>query len=262
MIPDRRLALAAVVGFALILAAAISDFFTKAFWEHHALLTSLIANLLIVGVTVVVINAVFERRDRKRWNLLAQSVLFALIQSARATWTGMIEALQLGEVQSGAIDSLNAAAEVARDTQRVSEAARALLEDEERMARFQRMCVALSEHAAQVIAAWAPVMLGAGPYAEHLDRHVELAARLEWLSGVLVHNEPPPNLDRRDRVLTRSSVASEYADTLGSDDWLHDQILAVISLAVTLDYESRTYAYQLAPMSWWAERTVGLAASD
>jgi hypothetical protein len=259
---DRRLALTAAVGLALILAAAVSDFLVGSFWARHTLLTSLLANLLVVAVTVIVVNEVVERRNRRRWSLLAQSVLFALIQSARATWTAMLEVLELGEVESGAVSSLLSAAEVARDSARVSQATSELLEDEERRARLQRMCVALSEHASDVIAKWAPVMVSAQPYAEVLDRHVELAGRLEWLSSVLVHNEPPEDQSRRERNLTRSNVASEHAEEFGNDEWLHDQILAVIRLATELDYESREHAFSLVPLSWWAERTAGLAGNE
>lgn len=259
---DRRFALAAGAGLALILGAAVSDFLVGSFWERHALLASLVANLLVVAITVVVVNELLERRDRRRWNLLAQSVLFALLQSARATWTGLVEELGMAEVQSGAVEPLRTAAGLARDSGRVSEAARELLEDGERRAGLQRMCVALSEHSAEVIARWAPVMVGAGSYAEMFDRHVELASRLEWLSSVLAHNEPVSGRTLRDEALTRSSVATEHAEELGNDDWLHDQLLAVIRLATDLDHESRESAYSLVPLSWWAERTAGLTGGE
>jgi hypothetical protein len=259
MIVDRRLALTAAGGLALILAAAVSDFLTGSFWERHTLLASLTADVLVVGVTVIVLNEALERRDRRRWNLLAQSVLFALLQSARATWTGLVEVLRLVEVQSGAVEPLQDAAEVARDSDRVSAAVRELLQDGERRARLQQVCVALSEHASEVIARWAPVMVGASPYAEVLDRHVELAGRLEWLRNVLAHNDPPAGQTRREERLTLSSAATEHAEEMGTDDWLHDQVLAVIRLATDLDRESREHAYSLVPMGWWTERTAGLA---
>ncbi|HEX7610170.1 MAG TPA: hypothetical protein VF380_05815 [Solirubrobacteraceae bacterium] len=262
MIVDRRLALTAAAGLALILAAAVSDFITGSFWEHHALLASLLANMLVVGVTLIVVNEVLERRDRRRWNLLAQSVLFALLQTARATWMGLVEVLRLVEVQSGAAEGLRSAAEVGRDSDRVSGAVRELLRDDERRARLQQICVGLSEHASEVIARWAPVMVGASAYAEVLDRHVELAGRLEWLSNVLVHNDPPPGRSRHDVRLSRSNVATEHADELGNDDWLHDQILAVIRLATDLDEESREHAYSLVPLDWWTESTVPLDSDE
>jgi hypothetical protein len=262
MIGDRRLQLAAAIGLALILAAGASDFLLGTFWERHALLTSLVANLLIVGVTVVVVNQVVEGRDRRRWNLLAQNVLFALIQSARATWTGMLEVLELVNVESGSVESLVEAKDIALDGNRVSQAADGLLSDDESRARLQRMSVGLAAHASEVIAKWAPVMVSAKSYAEVLDRHVELAARLEWLSNVLTYNEPPEGQSVRERTLTRSSVASEYADQLGTDEWLHDQILAVVALATELDYEAREHAHSIVPLSWWAERTASLSGNE
>jgi hypothetical protein len=262
MIRDRRLQTAAVAGLALVLAAGASDFVLGSFWERHGMLTSLVANLIVVGVTVAVFNQVVEGRDRRRWNLLAQNVLFALIQSARATWTGMLEVLQLTDVQSGSVQSLIDAKEVAVDAARVGQATDELLRDDERRAQLQRVCVALSDHASEVIAKWAPVMVGARPYAEVLDRHAELAARLMWLTDVLAYNEPLEGQSLRERTLTRSSVASEHAEQLGTDEWLRDQILAVVVLATELDYEARADAYAIVPLSWWAQRTAGLAGNE
>lgn len=260
---DRRLIIAASVGAALLAAAGVSDFVTGSFWERHAMLTSLLANLLVVGVTVVVVNEIMERRDRRRWSLLAQSVLFALTQSARATWTGMIELLGLGEVQGGSVEPLLSAAAVARDSARVSRATRELLSDKTRRGQLQQACSGLSAHASDVIAKWAPIMVGARPYAEVLNRHVELVGRLEWLSNVLVHGEPPPEQSVRDRVLARSSVTTEHAEELlDNDAWLHDQIVAVTMLATELDYRSRELAFELVPMSWWDDRTSGLMGDD
>jgi hypothetical protein len=259
---ERRLLLAAAVGLGLILAAAGSDFVVGSFWERHGMLTSLLANLIVVGVTVAVVNQVVDGRDRRRWNLLAQTVLFALIQSARATWTGMLEVLELMEVHSGSVESLREAGKVALDTERVARAADALLADEARRATLQRLTTALSDHASEVIAKWAPVMVSAKPYAEVLDRHVELAGRLGWLSDVLAYNEPPEGQSPRERALALSSVASEHAEQLGNDAWLHDQILAVVALATALDYEAREDAYAIVPLEWWAQRTAGLAGND
>jgi hypothetical protein len=262
MTPQRRLILAAVIGLALLVAAGASDFLIGSFWTRHALLTSLVANVLVVAITVAVINEFVERRDRRRWSVLAQTVLFALIQSARATWTGLLELLELGDVESGTVQSLIEAKEVALDSARVSQATDELLRDEARRARLQAASAALSSHASDVIAKWAPVMVGARPYAEVLDRHAELASRLVWLSDVLAYNEPPQGQSARDRTLTRSSVASEHAEQLGTDEWLHDQIVAVMTLATELDYEAREDAYAIVPLSWWAQRTAGLAGNE
>ncbi len=262
MIKDRRLQVAAAAGLVLVLAAGASDFVVGSFWGRHTILTSLVANLIVVGVTVAVVNQVVEARDRRRWSLLAQTVLFALIQTARATWTTMLEVLELADVESGSVESLLEGKEVALDATRVSKAADEMVHDEQRRAQLQRASSGLSSHASDVIAKWSPVMINAGPYAEMLDRHVELAVRLEWLNNVLTHNEPPAGQSRADRTLTRSAVGTEHAEQLGTDEWLHDQILAIVTLATKLDYESRDYAYAIAPLSWWSERTAGLAGNE
>lgn len=262
MSPDRRLLLSTCIGVGLILAAAISDFLISSFWTKHALLTSLVANLLVVVITLLVINSAIERRDRRRWSLLAQSVLFSLVQSARATWTGLLELLDVGEVHSGSKDSLRDSAELVSDTDRLRKAARALVSDQERRARLQRIAGGLSEHASRVIADWAPVMVSARAYASQLDRHVELAGRLEWLSSVLAHNEPAADQSSRERALARSNVATERAEQLGSDDWVCEQVLALITLALELDEQSREHAFSIVPVAWWAERTHELAANE
>lgn len=259
---ERRLILTAAAGVAVLLAGAGADLLAAGFWQSHALIASLLANLLVVAVTVVVINEVLDRRDHRRWSLLAQSVLFALIQTARATWTALVEELRLAEVESGALEPLRDAADATTDWTRVSEAARALLADDARRQSLQRLCLRLGEHASEVIAKWAPVMVNARPYTALLDRHAELAGRLEWLSSMLMHNEPPPGLSSHDRAIARSSVATERAEELGSEDWLHDQMLAVVRLAVELDHDSRELAFELAPMQWWTERTTDLAESE
>jgi hypothetical protein len=259
---ERRLMLAAAAGVALLAAAAASDFVIASFWARHSLLTSLVANLLVVAITVVVVNEFLERRDRRRWNLLAQSVLFALTQSARATWTGLIEVLQLQETQSGAAQPLEQAAEIARDTARVSAAIDSLLADEKRRALLQEATGELAEYASGVIATWAPVMVNASPYAAVLNRHVELSGRLDWLNSVLVNREPPEGQSGRDRILMRSNPASEHTDVFASDEWLHDQLLAIVNLATELDYRSRELAYSIVPLSWWATRTAGLTGTE
>ena len=70
-----------IAGLAILaLAAAIaSDQLANAFWSHHWLLTSLVSSLVVVAVSVAVINEALERRQRRRWSVLAQYVLFELV---------------------------------------------------------------------------------------------------------------------------------------------------------------------------------------
>jgi hypothetical protein len=251
---ERHIAGIVVAATGVIALAVVSDLLIRSFWSRHPMLTSLVANLVVVAISVAVINELVEARNRRRWNLLAQSVLFALVQSARWTWTTMLEVLDLGSVQSGALETLLEGARVALDYQRVSAAATELLADGERRQRLQRTMERLSRHASEVIAARAGVMVGAAPYAGLLDRHVELQARLEWVSSVLAHREPTPDRSWSMQALTLSSVATEEADSV-DEDWLHDMIVAITVLAARLDYESREVALSLASNDWWNKRT-------
>ncbi|MEA2199353.1 MAG: hypothetical protein QOJ25_3404 [Solirubrobacteraceae bacterium] len=253
---ERRPVVIGAVAVALLGAAIASDFIIGSFWSKHAMLTSLAASLLVVVISVAVINEIIERRERRRWNLLAQGVLFALTQSARLTWTTMVEVLRLTEVQSGAVESLLEGAKVAFDRPRVSGAARELLADPARRQRLQIVVERLSDHYSEVIAKWANVLVGAAPYASLLERHVELQARLEWLASVLAHREPVPE-GGRGRRLTMASIATERADEFG-DDWIHDMVVVITTMATRLDHDSRTLAFSLFSEQWWIDRTQAL----
>jgi hypothetical protein len=180
-------------------------------------------------------------------------VLFALTASARLAWTTMLELLRLTEVHSGAVESLLEGARVGVDRPRVSAAARELLADPERRRQLQLALERLGDRGGDVLAKWATMLVGAAPYATALERHVELQARLEWLASVLAHCEPVPE-GGRGRRLTMASVATERADEFG-DEWIHDMVVVITTLATRLDYDSRALAFSLFSEQWWIERT-------
>jgi hypothetical protein len=250
---EQRSVVVAAIAVALLGAAIASDFVIGSFWSRHAMVTSLAASLLVVVISVAVINELLERRERKRWQLLAQAVLFALTSSARLTWTTMVELLRLTEVHSGAVASLLEGAKVAVDQPRVSAAARELLADPERRPKLQLAVERLADRGGDVIAKWATMLVGAAPYASLLERHVELQARLEWLASVLAHREPAQE-GGRGRRLTTASVATERADEF-DDDWIHDMIVVITTMSTRLDYDSRTLAFSLFSEQWWIQRT-------
>ena len=249
----RRLWIAALLGTAVIAVAAASDFVFGSFWSSHAMLTSLIASLLVLAVTVVVLNEWIDRRDRRRWSVLAQYVLFQLVQSARATWMGTVELITGQEIETGSSDGLLVGARLALDTPSFSAATRVMLEDGERRRVLQEMVVILASHSRTVIANWAAVMVGAGPYTAVFDRHVELQGRLDWVAEILSHNEPTAARTFHESKLARSAVSAEYAGVFG-DDWMHDQLVSTTQLALRLDYESRALGWKLVPLESWGER--------
>ena len=68
---SRRLAIAATLGVVVIALAAGSDFLYSSFWSSHAMVTSLLASLLVLAVTIVVLNEVIDRRDRRAAGMTA-----------------------------------------------------------------------------------------------------------------------------------------------------------------------------------------------
>jgi hypothetical protein len=257
---ERRAAAIGVASVALLAAAIASDFVIGSFWTQHAMLTSVLASLIVVVISVAVINEVLERRERRRWSLLAQAVLFALVQNARLTWTTMVEVLGLTEVHTGSVESLLGSARIALDRDRVSAATRELLADPERRRRLIELLEGLRDHVGGVIANWASVLVGAAPYAAVLERHVELQGRLEWLTSVLEHREPAPE-GARNRPLTVASIATEHADEF-DEDWTHDMVVSLTLLSTRLDYDSRELAFSLASVDWWLARTQTLLEAD
>jgi hypothetical protein len=255
----RRLVIAAALGVVVLALAAASDFLVGSFWSSHTMLTALIASLLVLAVTVVVLNEVLDRRDRRRWSLLAQHVLFQLVQCARATWMGLVELVDGHDVETGSSEGLLAAARLVLDTPAFSAATRTMLAYAERRRVLQEMLVALAAHSRGVVASWAAVMVGAGPYAEVFDRHVELQGRIDWISDVLAHNEPIEEQTVAQRKLVRSSVAAEHVAIL-EPDWIHDQVVSTAQLAVRLDYDSRALGFRLVPYEEWQQRIRTFAA--
>jgi len=201
-----------------------------------------------------VLNELIDHRGRRRWRVLAQYVLLALVQDARVTWTSIVEQAEQRDLGDDS-DALLAAARRALDTAALSTAIASLLADDERRPRLGEAIATISRHAGAVIRSWAAVMVGSGPYTDVFDRHVELQSRLDWLSEFLAHRDPDAQRSIRDAKLARSSVASEHYGVLAGDERLRDQLVATTQLAVRLDYESRKLAFELVPFEWWESRT-------
>ena len=106
----------------LVLLGAIAwDIADDGFWSRHALFTSLIGSLIVVGVTAAVLNEVLERRQRERWSVLAQYALFEFVGTARFVWTGLLELAGLvpdGEIDDGALAAGSEAVRIRRGSPR------------------------------------------------------------------------------------------------------------------------------------------------
>ena len=109
----------------------------------------------------------------------------------------------------------------------------------------------LAEHADLVLGRWAAVMLNAEIYAEVIDRHVELAGDITWISSLL-DTANPPN-DRRRQRAAHSSPALQIEANLGVD-WFADRMVVITQLAEALDRGTLELALRVVPVAWWQAR--------
>ena len=239
------LALLAVAG------GVISDDVNGRFWGRHSLLASLAASVLVVMLSVAVINEVLERRGRQRWSTLAQYVMFELVQNARMIWMGVLDVAGLLPTGASQQDFVDEGAEVVRDTARLTAGICQVLNDDDSRTRLHAEIALLAEHSDELLGRWAAVMLNAEIYAEIIDRHVELAGDLTWVSGLLDTAHPPDDIRRRRKA--RSSPALQIEPGADSE-WLADRLVVITQLAENLDRGTLELALRIVPVQWWQDR--------
>jgi hypothetical protein len=235
----------------LVLGGAIAwDLADDGFWSRHALFAGLIASLIVVAVTAAVLNEVLERRQRERWSVLAQYALFDFVQTARHVWGGLLELAGLvpDDVPVGEV-ALAAGSEAVLDTPRLATAMDAMLASDDRREQLHRLIVELQARGQEALGRWADVMVNSGTYAEIVDRHVELYSRLYWWGSVLDESEPLDEHLARPR-LSRVSPATQASGPV-EDEWLRDNLVAIVQLAESLDRISFELAMRIVPLDWW-----------
>jgi hypothetical protein len=247
----RQTRILAAVALAALIGGAVSDLTDASFWRRHALLAGLAASVIVVMLSVAVINEVIERRRRERWSVLAQYVMFELVRNARMIWSGILDVAGLLPADPNQAEAVDAGAEIVRDTGRLSAAARAIVDDDDRRARLQSEIAFLAGHADEVLGRWAAVMLDSDAYAEVIDRHVELAGDVAWLGGLLDTAQPPDDERRQKRA--RSSPAVQIEAEPGGE-WLAERIVVITQLAEDLDHGTLELALRVVPVQWWEAR--------
>jgi hypothetical protein len=253
----RTRALAAVALLALV-AGVVSDALAGSFWADHPLFAGLVASLIVVMLTVAVVNEAVERRSRQRWSVLAQYVMLQLVRDARVVWTGLAElaGLMPADPYAASGDCLSATAAIdagssaVRDTARLTAALREVVVDADMRQQLHDMVTLFVEHNDSVLGRWAAVMLNADAYAEVIDRHVELAGDLVWLSSLLGFQLVED--DGRARR-GRSHPAALIEGPL-DDQQLAQRLAAITQLAEQLDRVTLEMALRVVPIEWWREQ--------
>src|SRR4051794_7700998 len=245
----------------LVLFGAMAwDFADDGFWFRHALLTSLLANTIVVAITAAVLNEILQRRRRQHWSVLAQYALFDLLRTARLVWTSLLELSGLVPDEEREDGPLAAGSEALLDTPRLAAAMDDVLGDADRREHLHRLITMLLAEGQAVLVRWADVLVNSGAYAETLDRHVELYSRLAWWGSVLDESEPlEEHLNRP--MLSRLSPANQTGGPVG-DEWLRDNLIAVAQLAESLDRRSFDLAMRIVPIEWWAAQLPDRASTS
>jgi hypothetical protein len=255
-------ALAALALLALI-GGVLSDVLDGGYWDRHALLAGLASDVIVVMLTVALVNEAVERRSRQRWSVLAQYVMLQLVRDARMVWTGVAELVGLMPSDGSAADGelfgsaawIDAGSAAVRDTERLTAAMGGLVTDADKQQRLRTEIATFVEHNDAVLGRWAAVMLNADAYAEVLDRHVELAGDLTWLSSLLERGSADHDQAAR---RSRSHPAAMIEGPL-DDEQLVRRMVAITQLAEQLDRGTLAVALRIVPVEWWREQ---LGAAD
>ena len=250
-------ALAALALLALV-AGVLSDALERRFWGDHPLLAGLVASVIVVMLTVALVNEALERRSTQRWSVLAQYVMLQLVRDARLVWTGVaaVAGLIPADPYAGKGDiptvttSIDAGRDAVRDTERLTIELRELLADADQRKRLQDSVTTFVENNDAVLGRWAAVMLNADVYAEVVDRHVELAGDLAWLSSLLGFGVSQDD-GRSHRA--RSHPAALIEGPL-DDGELVQRLAAITQLAEQLDRGTLAVALRIVPVGWWREQ--------
>jgi hypothetical protein len=165
-------------------------------------------------------------------------------------WTGVLEVAGLNPTDAGQ-ESADAGIQVARDTPRLTEAVRNLVDDDDGRARLHAEIAFLAEQADAVLSRWAAVMLNVEVYAEVIDRDVELAGDIAWIGDLLDNSQPSNDLRRQRRA--RANPATQIWNELGGE-WLADRIVVIVQLAAALDQGTLDLALRIVPVQWWEAR--------
>lgn len=250
---------AAVAVLALI-GGIVSDSLAGHFWSRNALLAGLASSVIVALLSVALVNEALERRKRQRWSVLAQYVMLQLVRNARGVWMAVVELARLRPSGDGASASVDDAAELVRDTSRLTEGVRGMVGDGERRQQLRDRIARSVSQSDALLGRWAGVMLGADAYAEIIDRHVELAADVAWVGSLLASTGRPDHDD--DRRLTPGSSRIDPPQGELDDTSLADKIVAITQLAEQLDRSTLQFALRIVPVDWWEARLATTAEDD
>src|SRR5436305_12524870 len=80
-----------------LIIATYSDLTLTGFWDHNAMATSMVADILVLLVGVAVVNEYITTRSMRSWKLLADYAIVDMAQIAALVWIHLAEEIGLGD---------------------------------------------------------------------------------------------------------------------------------------------------------------------
>jgi hypothetical protein len=242
----RRFAFRALGAGALlaILAASITDVAVTRFWDNNAMLTGVLADVLVLLVGVAVVNEWLDIRATERWRTVAYYALVELMYSLRTVWVRLCHELDIHEGRALTIAGLADRVLAANAFSDLEERARRALADPIARRRLADIVVELSEETRETLTNWAPIMITTAPSANAINRFTHLHGRLMRLHHVLqetIEGHRIPNIE------------------IGDDAWAAERIATIIRLGAGLAEAFGAEARQLMPPEEWSDERLARA---
>ena len=236
----RRFLFRAVGGIALllILAGSITDVAVTMFWDRNAMLTSVVADVLVLVVGVAVVNEWLDIRSAERWRTVAYYALVELLEASRDTWIRLSHELDVAGGEPMTVMQLSDRVLADGGAATLRDRAAAALADPEARARLLKLVVAVSEETRTALTNWAPIMITTAPSAAAINRFTDLHGRLVRLRYVLQEDIQGYTIDSIE---------------VGDDAWAARRIATVIRLGAELAKAYREESYAIVSLEEWSD---------
>jgi hypothetical protein len=137
----------AALSLVALAAVALSDFLLTGFWDRNAMVTSVVADVLVLIVGVAVVNEFLSARARREWRLLSDYGLVELGEVARHTWVMLAQQIGVGQRESLTLSELRELVHCPQGEGTLRELALAVATDESRRRSLHELVADLAENA-------------------------------------------------------------------------------------------------------------------
>jgi hypothetical protein len=212
---------AAALSLVALIAITVSDFTLTHFWDENAMVTSVVADILVLVVGVAVVNEFLTARSRRRWQLVAEYALVELSSCCRRVWVNLAEEVGVGRRADLTRDDFRDLVVSTRQERRLVDFAHEAARNPDARRSLQSVISELVATTRDALANWSPLLIET-PYAGAVSRYVEMQALLARVDLVLWEE-------------TEGKRAS-YEGT-GDPEWIALRLASLIALAAELELE-------------------------